>query len=101
MHARIVSHLGSQGIAIHFRHFNIGNHHQKLFRRILALVGHPLQIIECLAAIVELDDLDTNVLQAAGNLLARHRRVIHNQDATRQRLGAVSSSTTSAKPLPR
>ncbi len=71
LHTRVVPHLGSQGIAIHLRHFNIGNHHQKFFCGLLAFIGHAPQIVERISPIIQLDDLNAKILQTAGDLLTR------------------------------
>ncbi|MNL64798.1 hypothetical protein D3C87_1890490 [compost metagenome] len=81
LHARVVADLGRQGIAVHFRHLDVGNHHQELFFRLLALIDQLAQVIQRLLAIVQRHHFDTDRLQATRNLLARHRRVIDRQHA--------------------
>ncbi|MNI79603.1 hypothetical protein D3C73_1360730 [compost metagenome] len=79
LHARVTADLGRQRIAVHLWHLDVRNHHQELFFRPLALVHQLAQVVQSLAPIIERHHLDTDRLQAAADLLARHRRIIDGQ----------------------
>ena len=49
LHARVVADLGREGVPVHFRHLDVGNHHQELFFRLLALIDQLAQVIQRLS----------------------------------------------------
>lgn len=72
LHAWIVAYLGRERVAVHFRHLDVGDHHQEFFFGLLAFVHQFAQVIQGLTTIIEGHHVYTNGLQAACDLLARH-----------------------------
>src|SRR3989344_2360637 len=72
LHARVVADLRREGVSVHFRHLDVGNHHQELLLWPLALVDQFAQVIQRLATVVQRHHFNTDRLQAPGDLFARH-----------------------------
>ena len=74
-----------QHVAIHLRHFRIGQNHLKLVAQIhpgaLHYVRHRLEPFPCLVAIGCLNVFDTHLVQHFGDFTARHHRIISKKYA--------------------
>ena len=77
----VLADFRGQRIAIHFRHFDIGHQHRVVARDIDTGRGKRFEVAQRLQTIRELHHLQTKRGAAALDLLARHRRVVGNQDA--------------------
>ncbi|RMN48038.1 putative Flagellar protein [Pseudomonas syringae pv. apii] len=86
LHARVITYGSCKGIAIHLRHFNVGDHHQELFFRLFTFCDHFEQVIQRLTTVIQCDHFHPDGFQATADLLTGHRRVIDGQNAQRNRL---------------
>ncbi|MNF57171.1 hypothetical protein D3C84_386880 [compost metagenome] len=80
--ARVVTDLGGQAIAIHFRHFRIGEDHQQFFGHVHAGISPGLEHVQGLQPVAGNMHLHAQLSQGIAQLRQGHVRVIHQQHLT-------------------